>query len=40
MLAHGGMGTVYLAAGSAGQEVALKLLRPDFAQRRARPPAL
>ena len=31
MLAHGGMGTVYLAAGSAGQEVALKLLRPDFA---------
>ena len=31
MLAHGGMGTVYLAVGSAGQEVALKLLRPDFA---------
>jgi serine/threonine-protein kinase len=32
MIAHGGMGTVYHAVGSAGQEVALKLLRPELAR--------
>lgn len=31
-IAHGGMGSVYLAVGSSGEEVALKVLKPDIAR--------